>query len=354
MAVETSQVGDVTFQEVDITSLPDAEYGLLNTFDNILQAEVRPEDPPTPAELTRERNRNIPRFVVVRECWASDPDVSIAATAYTWYRQAEENRHLLWTEILVRPDRRGRGIGRALLGFVADVADAEERLLITFGTSERVPAGEAFARRVGAEQGIAVHTNRLALADVDRQLMRRWIEDGPVRAPGYSLLALDGPYPDDLIDAIVDLHGVMNTAPRDNLDMEDMHFTVEQARESERSMLATGVERWSLFARRDSTGELAGFTEVYWNPKLPQTVWQGDTGVRPEHRGHALGKWLKAAMIERVLDERTDAINVRTGNADSNDAMLGINHAMGFKPYIAETGWQVRLEQVRAYLGTSR
>ena len=72
--------------------------------------------------------------------------------------------------------------------------------------------------------------------------------------------------------------------------------------------------------------------------------------MRPEHRGHALGKWLKAVMLQRILDERPEAVDIRTGNADSNDAMLGINRELGFKPHRAYTTWQVTTEQVRKYL----
>lgn len=87
-------------------------------------------------------------------------------------------------------------------------------------------------------------------------------------------------------------------------------------------------------------------TDVHWNPSQADTVWQGNTGLHPDHRGHALGKWLKAAMLQRILDERPAAVDVRTGNADSNDAMLGINHALGFRPFIANTTWQVEVSAV--------
>ncbi|HEX9774382.1 MAG TPA: GNAT family N-acetyltransferase [Actinomycetota bacterium] len=352
MAFEPIAVGEVVIEEIDLKALPEEDVLRLNQYGNLFRAERNPEDPPRPVELTRASLENIPPFIFVREFWARDPDGSIAASAEVSYLKADENKHLVEAGINVRADRRRRGIAKALLRIVADVTREERRTLIMSGTSERIPAGDAFARAVGADPGLANHVNRLLLSDLDADLMRRWIKEGPERAAGYRLDPLDGPYPDERIEAIVDMHAVMNTAPRDDLDMEDWNFTVEHARDWEKSMKASGDERWSLFAIEDATGTIAGFTEVLWNPKMPKIVHQLGTGVRPEHRGRALGKWLKAAMIERVLAERPDADQIRTGNADSNDAMLSINDQLGFKRFEASMVWQVPLEKVDAYLAS--
>jgi GNAT superfamily N-acetyltransferase len=142
----------------------------------------------------------------------------------------------------------------------------------------------------------------------------------------------------------------MNDAQRGELRLDDMHFTVEQLRDWERSDEATGSEHWWLLAREVGSDQLAGLTDVYWNPAHPETVFQGNTGVLAAHRGKALGKWMKAVMLERILAERPDANDVRTSNADSNDAMLGINRLLGFESYIARTAWQADLAAVGAYL----
>jgi GNAT superfamily N-acetyltransferase len=350
METKATRVGDVVIEEVDLPTLSDEDIAARNAFGNILKAESTPDDPPTPLDVTRARVRNIPAFYAVRSFCVRDPDGSIAAAAETGFMRSEENQHLIQAGIEVRPDRRGRGLAKALLRPVVEAAEAENRTLLMSSTSDRVPGGEAFARRVGAEPKSAMHTNRLVLADVDRDLVDRWISEGPQRAPGYTLFGNDGRYPDDLIEQVVDLHAVMNTAPRDDLDMEDERLTVEQARAWETSLLERGVQRWSLFARQDDGGALVGYTDVFYEPKSPETVHQGDTAVRPDHRGHALGKWLKAAMLKRVLEERPKAEDVRTGNADSNDAMLGINRQLGFEPFQAWTAWQVDVAKVRAYI----
>lgn len=211
------QVGGVVIREVDYPSLTTDDIRALNAFDNILEQEAHPDDPPTPVEVTQAEVRSIPDFVAFREFWGRDADGSITAVGYGSWTKTEDNRHLVNADIRVRPDRRRLGIAKALLRLVAGVAEEKGRSLLTFGTSDRVAAGDAFARRMGAEPGMAVHTNRLVLSEADRELVDRWIDQGPLRAPGYSLSPVDGPYPEDLVDAIVDLRHVMNTAPRDDL-----------------------------------------------------------------------------------------------------------------------------------------
>ena len=101
-----------------------------------------------------------------------------------------------------------------------------------------------------------------------------------------------------------------------------------------------------MHVRHIASGELAGFTEVVWNPYRPDILQQWGTGVKPKFRGQGLGRWLKATMLEKVLRERPSVRVIRTGNADTNAPMLKINYEMGFKPYKAFYVWEVETEQV--------
>jgi mycothiol synthase len=341
------------FDELDWRSLSDDAIDELTLFGHVFEAESYPDDPLTPIEVGRVGYRTVPEFHVRREFVARDGTGRVVAHADTAWARSEDNQHILSMWIGVRPDMRRRGLATRFMSAVVDVADEAGKSLVMFHTNDRVPAAEAFARHIGAEVGLVGHTNRLMIARVNRNEMHRWVTDGPVRAPGYSLLAIDGRYPDDLVQEIVDLWDVMNTAPRDNLDMEDGKTTVEQVREGEKGFFAKGGERWLLVARDDAIGALVGWTEVTWFPHEPATVWQFGTGVRPEHRGHALGKWMKAVMFERIVAERPQVVDVRTHNADSNDAMLGINKQMGFEPYKTDIDWQIRVEVLRDYVNGS-
>lgn len=345
------RTSDVVLEELDVRSLDDATIDEVNAFHNVMLAESHPEDPPTSNEQARIGYRNIPEFVVAREFVVRDAKGAIVGwTSASWEDEAT-NRHLLGIEPRVHPAHRRRGIGTMLVEKGVEAAEAAGKRLLVSHTFDRVPSGEAFARRIGAEAAMIGHTNRLALAEVDRAMVERWVAEGPGRAAGYSLVTIDGPAPEDLIEKVVDVLHVMNTAPTEDLDIEDQSWTVETMRGMEKAMFAGGSQRRYIAARHDASGEFVGFTEMWRNPnRTPGTAWQWGTGVRPEHRGFALGKWLKAVNVLRILDEWPDVVDIRTHNADSNDAMLGINHALGFKPYTIDINWQISVDKARDYV----
>ena len=261
-----------------------------------------------------------------------------------------ENKHLMGAEIAVLPEYRRQGLTNGLLSKVLEVAQAENRTLMIGVTNTRVPAGAAFVKKLNARTGIEAHINQLVLADLEPDLLRRWQENAKTTASDFELGLWTIPYPEEEIGAIAAMYEVMNTEPRGDLEIEDHTVAPKDLRQDEAYFAARGVERWTLYARHQPSGELAGYTEVFWDAEEPENVRQGDTGVLPRYRGHGLGKWLKAAMLEKVLRERPQVKRVRTGNADSNAPMLAINRALGFKPYLSETVWQLGREALEAYL----
>jgi GNAT superfamily N-acetyltransferase len=250
----------------------------------------------------------------------------------------------------VLPAYRQQGIARQLLALMVPVAEVQGRRLLVGNTNGRVPAGEQFMERLGASRGLATHINQLALADLESSLLDSWLQIGQKQTAEFDLSLWQGPYPEDRLEEIVALHEVMNQQPYDDLDVEEFHITGEQLRQIEANLVAQGVERWTFYVQERASGKLAGYTEMMFLPDRPAVASQGDTGVFPEFRGKGLGRWLKAVMLEKVLAERPSVHFIRTGNADSNTAMLKINRELGFKPHLSQTIWQVETGKVRGYL----
>lgn len=273
-------------------------------------------------------------------------DVRGVATAT--FTRRPDNRHILATEIGVAPAHRRRGLGTALLRTLAREARADGRttllgsVLSVEGAPE--PAGAAFAHAFGAEPGLAAHVNRLLLERLDREQLQRWVAEGERRAPEVSLLALDGDYPEELLDPIARIFTAMHSAPHGTLPVEPALLTPAMLRDRSRALLERGFRRWSLFARRRDDGELVGATLVLAEPETEHYLVQDDTVVLPAWRGRGIAKWLKAAMALRLAREVPAARELRTGNADANAPMLAINLRMGYEPWLVETVWQVALD----------
>jgi GNAT superfamily N-acetyltransferase len=199
--------------------------------------------------------------------------------------------------------------------------------------------------------GLETHTNQLRIADVDRAQLRAWEERARERTPGFQLGFWEDAHPEELIPAMIEARKGMNLAPIGSIEWEDHITTPEELREQDASRARRGIIRWTMYVREGDSVPIAGYTEVFWDPQYPQRLWQEETTVLPPYRNRGLGRWIKAAMLEKVIRERPQIRYVRTGNADSNAPMLKINYDLGYKPYMAERVWQVETTQVRAYAG---
>ncbi len=106
---------------------------------------------------------------------------------------------------------------------------------------------------------------------------------------GYSLVAYDAPCPTlELAEDFIHARHIMNNAPRWEGEAEAT-YTVVELQAVEAASVAAHQEWWNVGARHDATGELVGISEMYLPVGRPWIVFQGDTGVHPDHRGRGLG-----------------------------------------------------------------
>ena len=190
-------------------------------------------------------------------------------------------------------------------------------------------------------------TSELTLSMVSWTTVERWSSAERARGLGYRLEMVDGPFPEHLRRDAATFHHIMQTAPREALDVGDVRIDADFVAELDRALIDSGRTRWALLVR-DPSGVCVGGTEVTFEPEDLSTVLQQNTGIDPAHRGLGLAKWAKAAMLERIRDERPQARTLRTDNAFSNVPMLAINDALGFRLTSTRTEWQADVDHVRA------
>lgn len=243
--------------------------------------------------------------------------------------------------VLVDPPHRQRGVGRALGAALADVARAAGRTGVTI-EAVAVSDAEFILQAAGFAADLSVEQNRTDPRTVPIELLEQWRRAGEA-APGYSLVSYDVPAPSrELVRDFVHARHVMNDAPRFEGEAEAT-YTVEELVALEAVSVAAHQDWWNVGVRHDASGELVGLSEVYLPQARPWMVYQGDTGVHPDHRGHGLGAWMKAVNHLRLRDERPEVEVVQTWNAASNEPMLRINRALGFTPVQRYQGWYLPL-----------
>jgi mycothiol synthase len=349
---ENYMLSPIKIQPFRVKEANQAEYAALNQHNNLMRHERQPDDPAIPLEEMIQELKNLPPFVDVKMwcVWDANQE-GIIAQGNVALILMEENKHLAQVDITVQPGFRRQGLGSQLLTLVTKAAQADCRRLLLTQTFDRIPAGEAFMNRLGAQKGLVGHVNQLRMSDLDHGLIEHWLEHGHMHSAEFELGLWEGPYPEDQIVAVTQLTELTNQQPFGDIEINDMHMTPEQLRQAEQQLFARGNQRWTFYIIDKAIGKFAGYTETIWNPNRPEILYQDMTGVFPEYRNKGLGRWLKAAMLDKVLKDRPQVKFVRTGNADINAAMLKINTELGFKPYMASTFWQVEINRVLAYLG---
>jgi GNAT superfamily N-acetyltransferase len=266
-----------------------------------------------------------------RETWlACGPDGSVTC----WYLLEvpdRDNRHLGILDLYVDPARRRQGFGTALLRHAAERALADDRRLLA-GFAIQDSPGESFARSLGATAGLTEVRRRLDLAAVPAGLIAGLRASAEAAAAGYTLISWMAPTPEEYLDQVIAIELAMSDAPHEP-SWEQPTWDAERVRATDRRRRLQKLRSYTVAARHDATGDLAGLTQIEVPPDEPDWMYQGLTAVVKAHRGHRLGLLVKLAMLEWVATEEPQRRWIITGNAETNEHMVAINEALGYQRF---------------------
>ncbi len=335
-------------EEVDTRTAPEELLREMHEYYLPLSEEMLPCDPPMPFERRAADWRQVRSDHSVPR-WLLRVDGEIVASALAWM-DLEQNLGQGMGWIYVRPADRGRGHARTLAAVLFDRLEEQGRKLFDTYVTEGDPA-EQLCERAGLVKVYREMRSRLKVADVDMALMRTWIERAGDRAADYELCGLQAPFPDDAVDKYCELQFQMNTAPMEDFDFEDDEVLEPHIwREQEQRSAASFHNLLTFVAVHRPDGEFVGSTTVQTDHLQPDQAWQWETIVHPDHRNRGLGRLLKATMIERIVRDWPLVERIDTYNAGSNQPMLDINVAMGFRPILVTNTFQGELARARETL----
>jgi GNAT superfamily N-acetyltransferase len=316
---------------VEITSFGPDDAGHLADYVEVVNA-ARAVDSPWqhPATLLSEEGR-------FRFGWDGEVEapyvgsvegrpVAVGRVATTDY----DNLHLAWVGVQVHPEHRRRGHGTAMLEEL--VAEVRARGRTSIGIDGWDDEGaRGFAERHGFDQKSASIERRQQVADLDWPTIERLHAEASAAAATYELVRREGRTPDEELEELAVMASAINDAPTDDLDIEDEVFSADRMRAYETSQLARGHRMFRTFVRHRDTGEQAGHSVVLVEGERPHLAHQHDTSVVSSHRGHKLGLLLKTDMNLWLREVQPQITEISTWNAESNDHMIGVNDAIGYR-----------------------
>ena len=326
----------------DARSLDDADFAAALELQQRLDRERDPGLPVTPAAELRGVFDDDTTDYARHQRIVAFAGATAAAIGHLELPVDPGNLALAQVEITPADDE----VTAAVLAELLRRARADGRTsVIAWG--DHTPQRHNFWISLGAELRYTEQESSLDMDAVDPELMQRWINAGP---GDLELVRWARRCPNQWIDALVVTANAMKDAPTDDLDMADTVVDASMVRAEIEARAACGLEYQGVLAVT-ADGEAAGTTEVFVNRHRPAASWQWSTVVLPAHRGRRIGRWLKAAMWQRLRASEPEVTGLQTGNAASNAHMLAINTEMGFRPAHLMGCWQTDMEVLVFRLG---
>lgn len=245
-----------------------------------------------------------------------------------------DNRALLHSSIRVLPERRGTGVGSALLRAVTHYATESGRTVLAGEVVEPLAVavggtpGGRFAASHGFQIGLVESHNVIDLP-VDETCLAEW--GTRPRDEPYVLVDIGDRCPDAYAESYCRTQTeFLALAPAGDLTLEREAWTVARLRDAERRRRRQGRTQFGVLAL-GAGGEVVGYTQAFVSaPDRPAS--QADTVVLTAHRGHGLALSMKARNLARLQRQFPQVPYIGTWNADVNAAMRAVNQRMGATP----------------------
>jgi GNAT superfamily N-acetyltransferase len=258
-----------------------------------------------------------------RLAWlASDADSVPVGSAFLRLNSKPTQAHLAELELAVHPAERRKGVGSRLLTAAIEAARENDARIVLADATAGSP-GDYFLADHGFVIGLTLIFTRLPLADAEYAVL----DAAPA---GYRLESWQGVPPDHLIESFTVARAAMNDAPVGDITYGTEAWDVERSRSVANVVAQRGEFLETVAAVEESTGKVAGFTELVVPGDGKGDAQHYGTAVLTDQRGHGLSLWMKAAQIRQIRERYPDLAGLLTDMATTNLAMQRVNARLGY------------------------
>ncbi|MBZ9645803.1 GNAT family N-acetyltransferase [Streptomyces sp. PSKA30] len=267
-----------------------------------------------------------------RLAWlASGEDGDPLGSAFLRLFTREGQEHLAELQVNVHTAERRSGVGSRLLETAVAAAREAGRRSVVAQADAGTP-GDHFLAAGGFRKVLTLTYARLALDELDNSKADEINAIVERPHPGYRLASWRGTVPEELAKTFADSRHAMDDMPMDDTDYGVVAWDVERVLAAARAIADRGELLTTVVAVDESDGSIVGFSELVVPGDGKGDGLHYGTGVLPEHRGHGLGRWMKAESIRLARTNHPELAGLVTDTADSNTHMRRINDALGYVP----------------------
>lgn len=258
-----------------------------------------------------------------------------------------EDLHQAWVEVAVDPGHWGEGHGRQMLDHAVACASAEGRTTVLAESTAPLddPEAPTRARRLLTRAGFSfadAEVQRVLDLPVGAAVLDRMQHDAAAHHEAYRLELFDHQMPARLAESYCTLaNSLMTDSPTGDVEFEPGRMTPDHLQRRFESLGRQGRSMLICVAL-DGEGACVAHSELVVPGDVPDLVFQWNTLVRRDHRGHRLGLATKVANLRELQRRHPDRTSVRTWNSAANDPMIRVNDGMGFRPVESMVMWQRR------------
>ena len=352
---EKFDINQIKVEQANLLNYTKEDWDLYHEYRKIRHSEANPDDPFVDDESTEKSLKmqvNHPEFdFQFSAIIDSSINKFVGRVVYGGFRETsasyEGNKHLLQFDLVLLKKYRNKGIETIVLKQICEYGKKKNHSILISGSDEK--DGKAFLKEIGAQTALSGVENRLKLEEVEWNMVEIWAVEGSKRSPDTELKLVYS-IPDDILEKYCTVYTeTLNQQPLGDLDVNDIVYTPELFRDTEKRREALGRKHITFYTV-EPNGDISGLTEMEYRPERETIVEQLLTGVQEKYRGRGLGKWLKAEMLLKIKEEFPKANIISTGNATTNAPMLSINDRLGFKPHKEGITAQLTLENLEKYL----